>query len=206
MIHNRIQLKRKKIFILQFFKCQLSDVPRTAAFYDDVLKWLVEHINYPRWIPGVYPSEDSVRAMTQSGSQYICFLDHSQEDRVTALHYGPDNITDLIGKIAAAFALSDDVQGAFWKGNWSRDLENGQFAVIHALAIDPALQRMGLGSQIVRFCVEEAKAQGYQAMRVDIVPGNLPARSLFEKKGFAGSATWTWRWASKGSRCSVCTN
>ncbi len=62
--------------------------------------------------------------------------------------------------------------------------------VLHALAIAPKLQGKGLGAAVVRFCTEKAKADGYKALRLDIVPGNLPAQKLYEKNGFqyAGDA------------------
>ena len=40
--------------------------------------------------------------------------------------------------------------------------------------------------KIIRFCIDQDGSQGYRAIRVDIVPDNYPARTLFEKNGF----TW----------------
>ena len=40
-----------------------EDIVRAGQFYDNVVSWLGEHVNYPRWIYGVYPSEASVRAI-----------------------------------------------------------------------------------------------------------------------------------------------
>ncbi len=39
-------------------------------------------------------------------------------------------------------------------------------------------------SEIIRFCIDLAKSEGYKAIRVDIVPDNYPAKMLFEKNGF----------------------
>ncbi len=144
-------------------RCLEADIARTGRFYDSVVRWLEGHVNYPRWIYGVYPSEESVRAFTGSGSQYIC------EDGESIL---------------AAFVLSAEPQGSYRKGRWSRDLADGSYMVIQALAVDPELQRQGTGAEIVRYCIDRTKADGYQALRVDIVPTNVPARSLFEKNGF----------------------
>ena len=62
--------------------------------------------------------------------------------------------------------------------------------VLHTLAVSPEAQGKGLASEVIRFCIAEAKKQGYQALRLDIVPENLPARRLYEKNGFtcAGDA------------------
>ena len=140
-----------------------EEIARIGQFYDDVVLWLNDHVNYPRWIYKVYPSESSVRDMVNSGCQYIC----EDED-----------------SILAAFALNSEAQGDYQKGNWSLDLPDGSYMVIHALATDPQKQRQGTGTEIIRFCVARAKAENYKAMRADIVPANYPARRLFEKNGF----------------------
>ena len=37
---------------------------------------------------------------------------------------------------------------------------------------------------MVEFCIEKAKNEGYKAVRLDIVPENIPAKRLYEKAGF----------------------
>ena len=46
-------------------KCQKEDIALIAEFYDDIIEYLDNHINYPRWIYKVYPSENSVKAMVE---------------------------------------------------------------------------------------------------------------------------------------------
>ncbi len=150
-------------------QCREADVPAVGAFYDQVVRWLDDHINYPKWIYRVYPSEPFARQMAAAGTQYIC-----RKDR----------------HIIGVFSLNDDPQGAYQKGHWKRDLPDGSYMVLHALAIAPEMHGQGLGSAVIRFCVEKAKAEGYKALRLDIVPNNHPARRLYEKNGFryAGDA------------------
>ena len=150
-------------------KCLEADITWTGVFYDSVVRWLDAHINYPRWIYQIYPSEGYVREMTAAGAQYICL----ENDR-----------------IVGAFCLNDEPQAGYHTIRWSRDLADGSFLIIHALAIDPAVHRQGLGSKILQFCINAAVSEGYRALRVDIVPDNFPARNLFEKTSFqyAGDA------------------
>ena len=148
---------------MKIIKCDETDIARTAQFYSMVVAYLDNHVNYPRWIKGVYPSEDSVREMTATGSQYICVES---------------------AKIIGAFALSDKPQGNFQKGHWKNELPDGSYMILYALAVDPHGVRKGLGSKIIRFAAEKAKEDGYKALRADIVPDNFPARKLFEKNGF----------------------
>lgn len=60
----------------------------------------------------------------------------------------------------------------------------GEYMVCHALAIEPTLQGLGLGKQVVEFCKVYAKEHGYKAIRLDAVPDNAPAKRLYEKCGF----------------------
>lgn len=148
---------------MQIRKCREADVVATGTFYDAVVFWLDQHINFPKWMYKIYPSESWVREMTKAGEQYIC-VDGE--------------------KIIGAFVLNTDPQGNYRKGNWSRELPDGAYMVLHALAISPELQGRGFGAEVVRFCTEKAKAEGYKALRLDIVPGNIPAKKLYEKTGF----------------------
>lgn len=144
-------------------KCLETDIARIGRFYDRVILWLNDHVNYPRWIYRVYPSERSVRVFAEAGTQYVCAKGES---------------------ILGAFALNAEPQGNYQKGRWSRELIDGSYMILHALAIDPEMQRQGVGSEIIRYCIDKARSEGYKAIRVDIVPTNAPARRLFEKNGF----------------------
>lgn len=144
-------------------KCENKDIALTAGFYDNIVKFLDENTNYPRWIYKVYPSIDSVKSMTEERSQYVCISDE---------------------RIVGAFVLSDKPQGSFFKANWSQELEDGEYMVLQTLAIDHSIQRQGLASEVIKFCIEKAKSEGFKAIRIDVIPDNYPAKRLFEKNGF----------------------
>ena len=164
-----INEKETEMRPLEIKKCLEKDIADAGVFYDKIVKQLDEHVNYPRWIYKVYPSDGSVRTKTQEGTQYLCFEDE---------------------KIVGAFVLDDKPQGNYGNGQWAKELPEGAYMILHALAIDPGIQRRGAGSAVVRFCIDTAKARGYQGIRLDVVPDNFPARTLFERNGFtcAGDA------------------
>ena len=154
---------------MEIRRCREEDIPETGRFYDRVVKWLDSNVNYPKWVCKVYPSETSARNQTLAGAQYIC-LD--------------------AGDIVGAFVLNADPEGSYWKGGWEKELAEGSYLVVHALAVDLERQREGIASQIVRYCIDRAREGDYKAVRLDIVPDNHPARALYEKHGFryAGDA------------------
>ena len=41
-----------------------------------------------------------------------------------------------------------------------------------------------IGRFMVDYCTSKAQADGYKAVRLDVVPDNIPARKLYEKAGF----------------------
>lgn len=167
-VQSRITAERRKKN-MQIKKCREADVARIGSFYDSVVFWLDSHINYPKWIYKVYPSEPSVRDYTAAGTQYVCM--DGQE-------------------VVGAFVLNDNPQGNYQKGDWEQSLPDGEYMVLHALAIAPERQGHGIGAKVVRFCAEKTKAEGYKALRVDIVPGNTPAQKLYEKNGFRYAGTF----------------
>ena len=73
--------------IMQIRKCRETEIVEVGAFYDEIVWWLDNHINYPKWMYKIYPSESFVRESTMAEEQYVCM-----EGR----------------KLAGAFVLNDD--------------------------------------------------------------------------------------------------
>lgn len=148
---------------MQINQCKEENIVQLGEFYDRAVLYLCENINYPKWEYKVYPSEESVRKMTQVRQQYICF-DHDM--------------------IVGAFVLNDDPQGKYENAEWSRELARGEYMVCHTLATDSKVQGKGIGKAMVEYCIRHAKEKGYKGIRLDVVPENIPARKLYEKCGF----------------------
>lgn len=145
-------------------KCNKEDIAAVGIFYDEVVQYLCENINYPKWSYKEYPSEWSVREMTEAGCQFLCLDDD---------------------KIVGAFVLNDDPQGKYENAVWGRNLESGEYMVCHTLATNPLARGKGFGRQMVDYCIDYAKSHGFKGIRLDVVPENIPARKLYEKCGFS---------------------
>ncbi len=148
---------------MEIYKCTEKDVAAVGKFYDEVVKYLCDTENFPKWIYKQYPSEESVASMTEKNSQFMCVID---------------------GEIVGAFVLNCDPQGAYEQARWGKSIEQGRYLVCHTLAISPQKQRQGLGKKIVEFCIKYARDNLFEAVRLDVVPTNYPARKLYERCGF----------------------
>ncbi len=149
---------------MKFKRCDMRDLARTAEFYDAVVWNLCQNVNYPKWIYGEYPSMKSTKAAIQKGEQFACMQGET---------------------IIGAYVLNTDPQGDYSSGKWTNDLKIGEYMVIHALAVSSAMTGKGIGKEIVEHCIEHARQQNFKAVRIDVVPENIPARRLYEKLGFA---------------------
>ena len=148
---------------MEIIQCTMEKLDAAAAFYDEVTAYLASHINYPKWTPHVYPGRESTKSAISQGSQYLCMED---------------------GRILGGFILNDDPQGAYELGDWTIPADEGEFLVIHTLAVSPEYYGKGIGKQMVEYCIRHAAALGYKALRLDVVPGNVPAQKLYEQLGF----------------------
>lgn len=55
---------------------------------------------------------------------------------------------------------------------------------LHSMWIDAAVRRQGVGAQLVESVAAWAKADGANALVLDVVEGNAPAIALYERTGF----------------------
>lgn len=145
-------------------KCSLEDIGLVGKFYDDEILYMDEHgLNYPKWIYQTYPSQTSVKEATKSGTQYFCTVEL---------------------RVCGAFVLDENPGGLYQKGDWKADLNQGEYLIIHALSVAHEFSGKRIGCAIVKYCIEYAKSMDYKAVRIDVVPSNLPAIRLYEKMGF----------------------
>ncbi|MCI8510137.1 MAG: GNAT family N-acetyltransferase [Clostridia bacterium] len=152
---------------MKLIKCEIEQLDAVSAMYTRVVKHLEETINYPKWSKN-YPSRESVKEAIKKGEQYACVEN---------------------GRVLGAVVLNDNPNGNYAAGDWTKDLKQGEYLVIHTLAVDSLAEHKGIGGYIVECCIEIAMCEGYQAIRIDVVPDNIPAINLYKRKGFTFAGT-----------------
>ena len=145
-----------------FVRCVPAQFAAVMAMYERAVAELERTVNYPKWSKE-HPGRAYVQQAIEKGEQFACAAG---------------------GEILGAAVLNGDPEGDYALGHWRRALRAGEFLVIHLLAVDPAYKRQGVGGLLVDGAVAYAKKNGYRAIRLDIVPENLPAKRLYESKGF----------------------
>ena len=147
---------------MEFIKCEKEHFGAVAKMYESSVDYLNRTINYPLWT-SEHPSREYVEESIARGEQFACVES---------------------GRVLGAVVLSENPEGSYELGDWSRNFRYGEYLVIHILAVDPGHLKEGVGEFMVDGCISYAKSRGYKALRLDVVPGNVPAVRLYEKKGF----------------------
>lgn len=146
----------------ELVKCEMEHLEPVWSLYERVVDHLEKTVNYPKWSKE-YPSRENVYLSIQKGEQYACMEN---------------------GRVVGTMVLNDNPGGNYDAGDWSRSLSRGEYLVIHTLAVDVTAEHRGVGSYLVDASIKIAREKGYQAVRLDVVPGNEPASRLYKRKGF----------------------
>ncbi|MBQ9624653.1 MAG: GNAT family N-acetyltransferase [Clostridia bacterium] len=152
---------------MELIKCTSEHLNTVSNLYEVLVEHLEKTINYPKWTKA-YPCRQSVETAINEGSQYACFEN---------------------GKCVGAVILNDNPGGDYDAGEWQMPLNQGEYMVIHTLGVLPNQSGKGIGGFITKSCIEIAKQSGYKAIRLDAVPENTPAISLYLKNGFTYAGT-----------------
>lgn len=147
---------------MEFIKCGTEYLDALSCMYSRVVENLEKNINYPKWSKS-YPCRESIKDAIEKGGQYVCAQN---------------------GVILGAAVLNEDPNGNYDVGDWSKELKKGEYLIIHTLAVDPLHEHKGVGGYMVDKCIDIAESKGYKAIRLDVVPDNIPAINLYKSKGF----------------------
>jgi ribosomal protein S18 acetylase RimI-like enzyme len=136
-----------------------SDLQKVFQIY----KKAVRHMNVAgifQW-DDTYPAEDDLRTDIEKGTMYLCIIENA---------------------IAAAFVASQDYDCAYEQGDWHYDKSSSY--VVHRLCVNPAFQRLGIGTHTMIFAESLLKEKGVESIRLDAFSKNPIALRLYEKLGY----------------------
>lgn len=147
--------------IIKASENQYSDV---RAFYHSIIDSLK---NYPYslgWKKDIYPAPDFLMDSIRKGELYIAL--------------------DEEGKIIASMVINHECNDSYQKFQWPTEVQANEVTVIHALGVNLAYGKKGIGKKMVQFAIDTAKQNKQKVIRLDVLKGNLPAERLYKSIGF----------------------
>ena len=118
----------------------------------------------PGWVLGVYPSDEDVRGAIKAGELWLGFAG---------------------GEAVAAMILVPADDPEYADVAWPSGAGGGDVACIHLLAVRPSARGTGAGDDMVEAAVSLSRSWRKRAIHLDVMPGNLAARRLYERAGFS---------------------
>ena len=153
---------------MELIKATAGDLPELLDLYERVSDEM-EKSGLRQWHWGVYPTEEMIRDDVEQGLMYIQRAD---------------------GVIAGAVAIFDGVnEPEYAEVPWTGGVNPGYF---HRLAVDPAMQGMGIAGGILDDVQQILRSAGCDCVRCDTNDQNARARRLYTKMGFSPCGPVTW--------------
>ena len=144
-------------------RATIEEFESIIAFYNDVTDRTPDMERFARWIKGLHPTNDGIRAYIEEGSIYL----YKENDAI-------------VGAMAVTMYQGVDYHAI----EWSQQVEDNEAAVIHILAVSPDAQGKGIGSEMIREAIRLAHANGMKAIRLDALASNTPAHKIYKTLGF----------------------
>ena len=132
--------------------------------YADVCARMPSDRCTPGWVLGVYPSEADVRDAIEAGELWLGLAD-----------------VDVVA--AMVLVSADDPKYA--DVAWPSGAGGSDVACIHLLAVRPSARGTGAGDDMVKAAIDLSRSWCKRAIHLDVMPGNLAAKRLYERSGFA---------------------
>lgn len=115
----------------------------------------------------------------------------TRKDAESALWNGALYIYEEKGVVAGSIIINERQPDEYGKIDWPSQAAPEQVRVIHLLMVNPCMAGKGIGSALVSYAVQVAKQSSCTVLRLDTGAQNIPAVSLYKKRGFQVVATST---------------
>lgn len=153
--------------LVKFRKTKESDLDRVMNILADGRASLAA-LGIDQW-QGGYPHRGVIEADVARGESFVAVDDNAVVFATT-----------MIG--LAGEPIYDTIEGGLWLT--SSMSHSPRYGVIHRVAVSASQKGQGAGTFLLASAERITSAQGYESVRVDTHPGNLPMQRLLEKQGY----------------------
>lgn len=103
-------------------------------------------------------------------------------------------MTDDTGRLISCMVINHELEGDFDDSVWNVKVSWEEVIAIHTFGVLPEYHSKGISRQMLDYVIEYAKSEGYKAIRLDVMPGNIPAEKLYIRYGFSFIGNFTEIW------------
>lgn len=151
-------------------KATSHDIDQVEKSYVELLLHEQKYGAYTAWQLGVYPTRKTAEKALSEGALYVM---------------------EQNGEICASIIANQTQPEEYNKINWKYSAPPSEVLVIHLLCVRPSKSGCGIGREMVKFAIEEARHMNCKTVRLDTGLQNKPAVALYTKLGFELAGTTT---------------
>ncbi|MDO4489021.1 MAG: GNAT family N-acetyltransferase [Eubacteriales bacterium] len=147
-------------------KAKKTEFESIVAFYYKLIDDMQGLEYKPMWKKGIYPSLKMLREELDAGHIYIGIMSLDADE------------------IVACLIANHSCNESYNEIEWPTKAEASEVTVIHALGVAVDHAGQGIAQKMCKHVIEECRAAGQKAIRLDVLTGNKPAEALYPKCGF----------------------
>ena len=160
---ERIMKGIRKMITLKFEKGTEDDIDELEELYSSTIDFFSQHINYPGWKKGIYPSRETATEGVKEGNLYVVRSGN---------------------RIVGTAILRHKPEVAYFQAEWHVNLDYSDVFVVYTFAVHPSFMKKGVGKSLMNFIVDYSQKEKAKAIRLDVYQNNAPAISLYKSCGF----------------------
>ena len=146
---------------MEFRKSTKSDITKIMDIVKQAQAYFKEQ-NIDQW-QNNYPNEEVINNDIENGESYVM------------LENG-----NIIATTVISFTKETSYENIL-DGKW---ITNGDYGVIHRIAVDNTQKGKGLSHKIIKYAEEVCKQNNIHSIKVDTHEENIPMQNLLKKNGF----------------------
>ena len=152
---------------LHIKKAYIDDLDEILCIYRRAVSHM-DSLGIFQW-DEVYPDKDILRSDIEKGNMYLAVLS---------------------GRISSVVVINRECDADYYNCTWN--FPDANYAVVHRLCVDPAVQNQGVGTKTMLLVEKMLSGLGFDAVRLDAFSKNPFSLKMYDKLGYqiVGDATW----------------
>ena len=152
-------------------KARSDEFDAVMEFYGQMIDQMQGTDFDVQWRHGGHPSPVFLRESLDAGYLYVGVLEGEG--------------------IVCAMVVNREGSPGYEAVPWGVDAAPESVGVLHVVATLPAYHGRGLARRLLQGVIEDSRACGLAALRLDTFPNNVRGRGLYESCGFTDKGEWT---------------
>ncbi len=165
-----------------------EELEAIRAMYD-VCTAELEGLPYlPNGVTGVFPGTEMIREALEAGRLYVVEVSGEDEPRGSLAFFGAEehNSASVLrrGELVGGLIANHEGDEEYALIPWKCPAPENEILVLHAMRMRKVCQGCGFAKALIALAIEDARARGMKALRLDTLEDHPTAIHIYSSAGF----------------------